>query len=166
MIIVFGKILVLRDKGKRFQQRIDKMKNYLYGLFIIIIVVTALGFAPESKSFDPDGGGEGRYIRKITIVNPLGGEEFLSGSKQKISWQISRTIRYVKIEYSIDNGKNWIEIVKSMKIDEPFGSYDWKVPCTPTSEARIRISDVYGPDYDVIINSFTILCDSSSDKVN
>jgi len=140
------------------------MKDHRYGLFIIIVLVTALGFAPESKSFNSRG--EDSDFRKITIVNPLGGEKFLSGSKQKISWQISRTIRYVKIEYSIDNGKKWIEIVKSMKMDEPFGSYDWEVPCTPTSEARIRISDVYGPDYDVIINSFTILCDSSASQDN
>ena len=140
------------------------MKNHLYGLAMMVIVVTALGFASESKSFDSAGGGEGRDYRKITIVNPLGGEKFLAGSKQEISWQASRLIRYVKIEYSIDNGKKWLEIVKSMKMDEPFASYDWEVPCTPTSEAKIRITDVYGPDYDVTINSFSILCDDESSK--
>ncbi len=138
------------------------MKNHLYVLIMIIIAVTALGFAPESDSFGSRG--EDRDFRKITIVNPLGGEKFLAGSKQKISWQISRSIRYVKIEYSIDNGKNWIEIVKSMKMDEPFASYDWEVPCTPTSEAKIRITDVYGPDYDVLIKPFSILCNSDSAK--
>jgi len=138
------------------------MKNHLYGLAMIVIVATALGFAPESDSFGSRG--EDRDFRKITIVNPLGGEEFLAGSKQKISWQISRSIQYVKIEYSIDNGKNWIEIVKSMKMDETFASYDWEVPCTPTSEAKIRVSDVYGPDYDVLIKAFSILCNSESAK--
>ena len=140
------------------------MKNHPYGLAMIVIVATALGFAPESKSFDSRG--EDRDFRKITIVNPLGGEKFLAGSKQKISWQASRSIRYVKIEYSIDNGKKWIEIVKNMKMDAPFASYDWEVPCTPTTKAKIRISDVYGPDYDVIINFFSILCDSESSKEN
>jgi len=103
-------------------------------------------------------------FRKITIVSPLGGEQFLAGSKQKISWQLSGSIRYVKIEYSMDNGKEWIEIVKNMKMDEPFGSYDWQVPCTSTSEAKIRITDAYGPDYDVLIKPFSILCNGKSGK--
>ena len=141
------------------------MRRYLSNLVMFLTVTVVINLTLASSTFGFRDR-EDRDFRKITIVNPLGGEKFLAGSKQKISWQISRTIRYAKIEYSIDNGKNWIDIVKSMKMDEPFGSYDWEVPCTPTSEARIRISDVYGPDYDVIINSFTILCDSSSSKEN
>jgi hypothetical protein len=45
-----------------------------------------------------------------------------------------------------------------MKMDEPFASYEWEVDCTPTSEAKLRVSDVYGPDYDVLIKPFSILC--------
>jgi hypothetical protein len=54
--------------------------------------------------------------------------------------------------------------VKSKKMDAPFESNEWEVPCTPTSKAKIRVSDSYGPDYDVIINSFSILCESESSK--
>ncbi len=138
------------------------MKNPLHVFALLFIVVTALVFPPESSSFGFRG--EDRDFRKITIVSPLGGEKFLAGSKQKISWQLSSSIRYVKIQYSTDNGKEWIELVKSMKMDAPFASYDWEVPCMPTSEAKIRISDAYGPDDDVIINSFSILCESESSK--
>ena len=141
------------------------MKNHLYVLVTMVIVVTALVFALESDSF-AFRDGEDRDFRKITITSPLGGETFVSGSKQEISWQNSRSIRYVKIEYSIDNGKEWIEIVKNVKMDTTFGSHEWEVPCTPTSEARVRISDVYGPDRDVIINSFSIICESESGKEN
>ena len=133
-------------------------------LALIAIVVTAQLFALESDSFGFRG--TNRDFRKITIVNPLGGENFLAGSKQKISWQASSSIRYVRIEYSIDNGKEWIDIVKNMKMDTTAESYEWQVPCTPTSKAKIRISNVYGPDFDVIINSFSILCDSESGKEN
>ena len=138
------------------------MKNHLYVLAMIVIVVTVLVLASQSDSFGFRG--EDRDFRKITIVSPLGGETFITGSKQEISWQASSSIRYVKIEYSIDNGKKWIEIVKNMKMDTTAESYEWEVPCTPTSKARIRISDVYGPDYDVIINSFSIICESESSK--
>jgi hypothetical protein len=130
----------------------------VFFIFSVVINLTLL-----SSSFGYRDG-EDRDFRKITIVAPLGGEKFFAGSKQKISWQASSSIRYVKIEYSIDNGKKWIEIVKNMKMDEPFASYDWQVPCSPTSEAKIRVSDVYGPDFDVIINSFSILCDSKTGK--
>ena len=140
------------------------MKNHLHVLATIVIVVTVLVLASQSDSFGFRG--EDRDFRKITIVSPLGGETFITGSKQEISWQASSSIRYVKIEYSIDNGKKWIEIVKNMKMDTTAESYEWEVPCTPTSKARIRISDVYGPDFDVIINSFSIICESESSKEN
>jgi hypothetical protein len=137
------------------------MKTYLYVLATMVIMVMALVFPLERESF-AFRDREDRDFRKITIVNPLGGENFLAGSKQEISWQASSSIGYVKIEYSTDNGKKWIEIVKNMKMDEPFASYNWEVPCTPTSKAKIRVSDVYGPDFDVIINPFSIICDSGS----
>jgi len=129
---------------------------------MVLIVTLVLNLALVSSIFafrDRDWD-----FRKITITSPEGGEKLIAGSKQKISWQTSSSIRYVKIEYSINDGKEWIAIVKNMKMDEPFASYDWEVPCTPTSEAKIRVSDAYGPDYDVIINSFSILCDGESSK--
>ena len=138
------------------------MKNHLYVLAMVVIVVPALFFALESDSFGFRGAD--RDFRKITIVSPLGGEKFIAGSTQKISWQTSSSIGYVKIEYSLDNGKEWIELVKNMKMDTTAESYEWEVPCTPTTKAKIRVSDVYGPDREVIINSFSILCDGESSK--
>jgi hypothetical protein len=114
-------------------------------------VVPALFFALESDSFGFRG--TDRDFRKITIVSPLGGETFAAGSKQEISWQASSSISYVRIQYSIDNGKEWIELVKNMKMDTTAESYEWEVPCTPT-------------DFDVIINSFSIICESESSKEN
>ena len=138
------------------------MKVHLYAPAMVVIVLSALVFAlaPDSFGFR----GEERDFRKITIVSPLGGEKFVAGSKQKISWQAASSIRYVKLEYSMDNGKRWIEIVKNMRMDTIAESYDWEVPCTPATKAKIRVSDVYGPDYDVTINSFSILCDDESSK--
>ncbi len=139
------------------------MKIHRYVLALIVIVGTTLVIALASDGFGFRG--EDRDFRRITIVSPLGGETFVAGSKQKISWQTSSSIRYVTIEYSIDNGKQWIELVKNMKMDiTSASSYEWEVPCIPTSKARIRISDVYGPDFDVIINSFSITCESESGK--
>lgn len=141
------------------------MKTYLYVLATMVLMVMALVFPLKRDSF-AFRDREDRDFRKITITSPEGGEKFVAGKKERISWQASSSIRFVKIEYSIDNGKKWIEIVKSKKMDEPFASHEWEVPCTATSKAKIRVSDVYGPDYDVIINSFSILCESETGKEN
>ena len=138
------------------------MRRYLFNLAMFLLVILVLNLALLSDTFafrDRDWD-----LRKITITYPEGGDKLIAGSIQKISWQTSNSIRYVKIEYSIDNGKKWIEIVKNMKMDATFASYDWEVPCTPTSKAKVRISDAYGPDYDVLIKPFSILCDGESKK--
>jgi hypothetical protein len=138
------------------------MRSYFLNLAIFLVFTVVLNLALVSSNFgfrDRDWD-----FRKITITSPEGGEKFIAGSKQKISWQTPSSIRYVKIEYSINDGKEWKELVKNMKMDEPFASYDWEVPCAPTSEAKIRVSDVYGPDYDVLIKAFSIICDSESNK--
>ena len=154
-----------KNKHYLSEEGIDKTKNHLYVLVMIVIVVTGLIVPLKSDSFGFRG--QDRDFRKITIVSPLGGETFIAGSKQKISWQTSSSIRYVNIEYSLDNGKEWIELVKNMKMDTTAESYEWEVPCTPTFKAKIRVSDVYGPDRDVIINSFSIICEEGeSSKEN
>jgi len=138
------------------------MRRYLLNLTMFPIVILVLNLALQSNTFgfrDRDWD-----LRKITITYPEGGDKVIAGSIQKISWQTSSSIRYVKIEYSIDNGREWVEIVKNMKMDQPFASYDWQVPCTPTSKAKLRVSDAYGPDYDVLIKPFSIICDSESGK--
>ena len=136
------------------------MRGYFLNLSMFLIVPVLLNLTLVSSSFafrDWDWD-----FRKITITSPEGGEKLIAGRTKKISWQTSSSIRYVKIEYSTDNGKEWLELVKTMKMDTIAASHEWEVPCTPTTEAKIRISDVYGPDFDVIINSFSILCDSES----
>jgi hypothetical protein len=136
------------------------MRTYFLNLAMFLIVTILLNLALVSSSFafrdwDWDS-------RKITITSPEGGEKLIGERKQKISWQTSSSIRYVKIEYSINDGEEWIELVKNMKMDAPFASHEWVVPCTPTSKAKIRVSDAYGPDYDVLIIPFSIVCESES----
>ena len=161
-MIIHSNEVYAQKQTKLLWKGMEQMKNHLYVLAIIIIVVTALVSALESDSLGFRG--QDRDFRKITIVSPLGGEKLIAGRKQKISWQTSSSIRYVKIEYSINDGEEWIELVKNMKMDAPFASHEWVVPCTPTSKVKIRVSDAYGPDYDVLIKPFSILCESESSK--
>jgi hypothetical protein len=138
------------------------MPSYFLNLPMLLIVPVMLNLTLVSSSFafrDRDWD-----FRKITITSPEGGETFIAGNKHKIAWQASSSIRYVKIEYSINDGEGWIELVKNMKMDAPFASHVWVVPCTPTSKAKIRVSDAYGPDYDILIKPFSIVCDRESSK--
>ena len=135
----------------------------LHKLILIVTLVISLGLVCESQGFDDLD--RDRDRGEISIVSPGGGDELVAGSKQKISWHLSGPIQYVKIEYSTNNGKNWVEIVKSERVTAPVQSYDWEVPCTPTSKGKVRVSDPYGPTSDVSFKTFSISCDKAKSSV-
>ncbi len=91
----------------------------------------------------------------ITLVTPNGGEEWLAGSQQTISWT-SQDIENVKIEYSLDNGVAWNIIATSIPaIDE---SYNWQVLMVSSKNCLIKISNVSNEIlFDESDNKFTIM---------
>lgn len=129
----------------------------MHKLILVLTLLFTLGLVCESQGFDDLE--RDRGTGEISIVSPGGGDNLVAGSKQKISWQLSGPIQYVKIEYSTNNGKKWVEIVKSERVTAPVQSYDWEVPCTPTSKGKVRVSDPYGPTSDVSFKTFSIRCD-------
>ena len=91
--------------------------------------------------------------QQIVVLSPNGGEVWLAGSVQNITWN-STDVVDVKIEYSTNNGTNWITIVDSMPST---GIYVWTVPTTLTTEGKVKISDITNPSiFDVSNNTFTI----------
>ncbi len=76
---------------------------------------------------------------QVTLISPNGGEVWKSGTMKTISWS-SLIITDVSIDYSVDNGANWIPIV----VDTPavLGSVQWLIPNLSTTIARVRITDV------------------------
>ncbi|MGE5497569.1 MAG: T9SS type A sorting domain-containing protein, partial [Syntrophothermus sp.] len=70
-----------------------------------------------------------------------------------LTWS-SSNVEIVKIEYSINNGVSWKTIADTLPST---GSYNWKVPETPSYQCKIRISDANKPDImDISDNTFTI----------
>lgn len=138
------------------------MRKHLYRISWTISMLTILGFAitldRQAEAFGPNDR-QGAFDQ-ITLVSPLGGAKLVAGSTQRISWQSTRQVEYVKIEYSVNDGKDWIEIVKSERNDPPAASYRWKVPCNPSGKAKIRISDVFGVSSDSNFKVFSIICES------
>ncbi|NCS80159.1 MAG: hypothetical protein GW788_00225, partial [Ignavibacteria bacterium] len=89
----------------------------------------------------------------INVLSPNGGESLTLEASQKVTWT-SANIRKVKIDYSINNGADWVVITDSI---ESTGSYDWTVPNVNTSLGRIRISDAAdGIPFDISDADFTI----------
>ncbi|MDR3665727.1 MAG: FISUMP domain-containing protein [Ignavibacteriaceae bacterium] len=93
-------------------------------------------------------------IGPLLLKFPLGGEQWKVGSTQKISWSLSNVIN-IKIDYSVDNGSNWINIIPSTPTLA--GIFSWTIPNTPSNNCKIRISSVNNPDTNNIsTNTFRI----------
>jgi hypothetical protein len=90
----------------------------------------------------------------VTVTAPNGGENWVAGTIQQVKWT-RQDILYVKIEYSFDNGNNWLVVIPSRLA--AFGSYNWTIPATPSTQCLVRISDVDNAAVnDVSDGTFTI----------
>ncbi|MBK7956998.1 MAG: hypothetical protein IPK03_02135 [Bacteroidetes bacterium] len=74
----------------------------------------------------------------VAVLSPNGGETWDINSNQNILWT-SNSIADVKIEFTTNNGSSWNTITSSTPAAA--GSYSWNVPNTPTTQAKVRISD-------------------------
>ncbi|MES2389952.1 MAG: Ser-Thr-rich GPI-anchored membrane family protein, partial [Bacteroidota bacterium] len=81
--------------------------------------------------------------RQLVITSPVNGDAWQVGTGVKnINWVSSATSGSFIIEYSTNNGTSWI-LISSSVFGNSTGnnSYAWTVPNTPTSQAKIRITD-------------------------
>ena len=103
--------------------------------------------------FTNNWGGFPFQTSPIHILAPNGGEILTADSTFFIEWT-SQNISDVKIQYSTNNGSNWITIVDSMPST---GIYSWTVPTTLTTQGKVKISDLANFNvFDVSNGNFTI----------
>ncbi|MBE0645856.1 MAG: T9SS type A sorting domain-containing protein [Bacteroidetes bacterium] len=76
----------------------------------------------------------------LQLLAPVGGESWEIGTSRNIRWA-SAEIASVDIDYSLDNGQNWI--TAAVNIPAVTGSYAWAVPSEPTDFCRVRLTDTY-----------------------
>jgi hypothetical protein len=94
------------------------------------------------------------FTPAIAITSPNGGEVWEAGSKREVAWTTEGAVGDVKIEYSIDGGANYTEIVASVANS---GTYLWTVPTAPSSNSLVRVSQASGgTPSDVSDAAFTI----------
>lgn len=96
---------------------------------------------------------------EITVTSPNGGENWVVGSLQEITWTAGG-INNVFIEYSNDFGITWNTI---SDLTENDGSFDWEIPDSESDECLVRVAANDGdPDprpWDVSNAPFSILQD-------
>jgi hypothetical protein len=91
---------------------------------------------------------------ELQLTSPEGGWFYIAGDVTEISWG-NTPVSNIKIEYSINNGSTWIEIVGS--IPSALAHFDWTIPGEISNQCLVKISDVSNPDvFDVSNESFEI----------
>jgi len=77
-------------------------------------------------------------VSQLTVRSPNGGEWWIAGANQQITWSGPGTIANVKLEFSRDAGAVWRTIVASTPNT---GAYSWPAPDTVSNTCLIRVSD-------------------------
>jgi hypothetical protein len=81
----------------------------------------------------------------LTVISPNGGEDFEVDSVHNVTWTSGGTSGGVKIEYSINNGSSWSDVIASIP---DTGVYPWTIPDTPSDSCLLRITDTIGSPSD------------------
>ncbi len=87
----------------------------------------------------------------VTVTSPNGGESWLIGSSQSITWTATDNtgVANVDLAYSTDGGTTFPNVIATGVPNT--GAFGWTVPNTPTALARVRVT------------AHDIVCSSSSD---
>jgi hypothetical protein len=75
----------------------------------------------------------------ITLTQPNGGESLTNGSTYDILWNSDGVSNFYNIDYSIDGGNNWTNIVFNQNITSD--SYSWTVPGSVSQNCLIKVTD-------------------------
>lgn len=92
--------------------------------------------------------------KQLTLTKPDGGELWLSGTSNSITWT-SENISSIKIEYTTNDGNSWNIITNSVPASD--GIFNWLIPKINSGSAKIKISDTASQVQDISNNPFNIV---------
>lgn len=90
----------------------------------------------------------------ITVTSPMSGDAWLAGREYYVTWAPTQGIRELKIEYSANGGVTWDMVTARIS---NVGYFRWRVPSTPCTNCKIKISDATNPSVFRDSDVFTIL---------
>jgi hypothetical protein len=96
-------------------------------------------------------------VASITLLSPLGGEAWESGSTQFVRWTANNAGDIV-VCYSIDNGETWAIICdNSVPFGSPeYGNFPWVVPVHDLNTVRVKLYSYSATSVYTMSESFTI----------
>ena len=77
----------------------------------------------------------------FTLSAPNGGEVWIVGAANNVTWTKTGSIANAKLEYSTDGGVTYPNVITA-SIPANLGSYTWAIPDNMSSTVRVKISDV------------------------
>ncbi|MCX6601147.1 MAG: hypothetical protein NT025_06260 [bacterium] len=128
-----------------------------------LIAVLLIGLALFIWGCPKDEDDETPPQHSITVTAPNGGQTWQVGSNHAITWTSSE-ISTVTIEWSVDGGTNWTEVVASLANNN---TYSWTLPNTPTITGKVKVRDASDAAvFDVSDANFTVIAESASDNAS
>lgn len=91
----------------------------------------------------------------ITILSPVGGENWIAGSTHTISWNYEGIGTVVYLDCSVDGGANWVQGSLPNTV-LGVNSRNWTVPNATSNNCLIRIMEALEPNTFTISNAITI----------
>ncbi len=79
----------------------------------------------------------------IEVLTPNGGEEWVPGDDEEITWNSSGVAGTVFIEYSNDNFVSDVNTIATDEVNDE--SYMWTVPCVISDTLRVRVNSTDNP---------------------
>ncbi|HNW90499.1 MAG TPA: T9SS type A sorting domain-containing protein [Bacteroidales bacterium] len=93
----------------------------------------------------------------VRIITPNGGEILGSCTQTTIAFEKAPTHTSFNIEYSVDNGSNWIALQTNQTYTNTINTYSWTIPNSPTTQALVRVTPYsYPAKADISDAAFTI----------
>jgi Leucine-rich repeat (LRR) protein len=89
----------------------------------------------------------------LTVQVPNGGQSWVEGNTETITWTYTGTIATVDIEYSANGGTSWNSIASSTANT---GSYNWVIPAVDSGNCLVRVSDTATTASDVSDTVFAL----------
>ena len=96
------------------------------------------------------------FAQSVTIIQPNGGEKLYACDQYTVKFTATGTSNYYNIDYSLNNGANWISSATNLLITN--GQYLWNVPKASSTTCLLRIRDKSDTlKQDISDNVFSIL---------
>jgi hypothetical protein len=75
----------------------------------------------------------------VRLITPNGGDQLGSCIQTTITFERSPSYSAYNIEYSVDNGSNWVVLQNNVTYSQTFNNYLWTLPNSPSSQTLVRV---------------------------